>query len=206
MKVTISRDNGTMRSNSQRGAFPPCSGRWANPVRAKVSVLDDDQIRGRIARYFRRVPAIGEENGMFSHRVKEVMDRKKLVKAAPSMSVHKAAKLMAAKRVGALLVVEDKKLVGIFTERDALFRVTAQGLDPESTILAEVMTTSPRTIAPESLFGEALYIMSQQGFRHLPVIAEGMPVGIVSSRSALDPDLEEFVSEERRRKHLQEAP
>ncbi len=139
---------------------------------------------------------------MFSHKVKEVMDRKKLVKAAPSMSVHKAAKLMAAKRVGALLVVEEGKLVGIFTERDALFRVTAQGLDPESTILAEVMTTSPRTIKPESLFGEALYIMSQHGFRHLPVISEGMPVGIISSRSALDPELEEFASETARRKHF----
>jgi CBS domain-containing protein len=139
---------------------------------------------------------------MFSHKVSEIMDRRKLVKAAPSTTVHKAAKLMAARRVGAVLVIEDKKLVGIFTERDALFRVTAAGLDPEETILAEVMTTSPRTISPDALFGEACYIMWQQGFRHLPVIAGGLPVGIVSSRSAMDPELEEFASETARRKHF----
>lgn len=139
---------------------------------------------------------------MFSHKVKEVMDRKKLVTAAPSISVRKAAKLMAAKRVGAVLVVEDKKLIGIFTERDALFRVTATGLDPEATTIGEVMTRSPQTIPPDALFGHALYIMSQNGFRHLPVIEQGTPVGIVSTRSALDPDLEEFASETARRKHF----
>ena len=137
---------------------------------------------------------------MFSRRVKEVMDRTKLVKARPTMSVRKAAKVMAAKRVGALLVVEGKTLVGIFTERDSLFRVTAGGLDPDSTTLAQVMTPSPRTIAPDTLFGEALYIMWQAGFRHLPVVADRVPVGIVSSRSAMDPDLEEFACETARRK------
>jgi predicted transcriptional regulator len=51
-----------------------------------------------------------------------------------------------------------------------------------------------------------MLVMHEHGFRHLPVVDHGVPIGIVSSRSALDPDLEEFVSEERRRKHLQEAP
>lgn len=143
---------------------------------------------------------------MFSHKVKEVMDRKKLVKASPGTTVQKAAKLMATKGVGALLVVDEaKKLVGIFTERDALFRVTAPGLDPKATILAEVMSTAPRTISPEALFGEALYIMWQQGFRHLPVLEAGLPVGIISSRTAMDPDLEEFASETARRKHFMRA-
>jgi len=139
---------------------------------------------------------------MFSHRVKEVMDRKKLVKASPATTVRKAAKLMTTRHVGAVLVVEDGKLLGIFTERDALNRVIAAGLDPDRTRVSEVMTANPRTIAPETLFGEALYIMWQQGFRHLPVIADGTPVGIVSSRSAMDPELEEFASETARRKHF----
>jgi CBS domain-containing protein len=137
---------------------------------------------------------------MFSRRVKEVMDRKKLVKARAAMSVRRAAQLMAAKSVGAVLVVEDGTLVGIFTERDSLFRVTAAGLDPERTSLGQVMTPAPRTVAPDTLFGEALYLMWQAGFRHLPVIADGVPVGIVSSRSAMDPDLEEFACETARRK------
>jgi CBS domain-containing protein len=139
---------------------------------------------------------------MFSHRVKDVMDRKKLVKAAASTTVRKAAKLMAAKQVGAVLVVEENRLIGIFTERDALYRVIAQGLDPEVTTIGEVMTASPQTIAPNALFGHALYTMSQHRFRHLPVIEKGIPVGIVSSRSAMDPDLEEFACETARRKHF----
>jgi len=139
---------------------------------------------------------------MFSHKVKDVMDRKKLVKAPPSTSVLKAAKLMASKQCGAVLVVDDQKLIGIFTERDALYRVIAQGLDPDATTIGEVMTSSPRTIEPENSFGHALYTMSQNRFRHLPVIEKGVPVGIVSSRSAMDPDLEEFACETARRKHF----
>jgi CBS domain-containing protein len=139
---------------------------------------------------------------MFSHKVKDVMDRKKLVKAPASTTVHKAAKLMAAKQVGAVLVVDASHLIGIFTERDALYRVTAQGLDPEVTTIGEVMTASPHTISPDAFFGQALYTMSQHRFRHLPVIDKGNLVGIVSSRSAMDPELEEFACETARRKHF----
>lgn len=143
---------------------------------------------------------------MFSRRVKEVMERGKLVKTGPATSVRKAAKLMSTRRVGALLVVEGAKLVGIFTERDALFRVTAAGLDPDSTPVGQVMTPSPRTVAPDISLGEALYVMWQAGFRHLPVTADGAVVGIISSRSAMDPDLEEFACETARRKHFERAP
>jgi CBS domain-containing protein len=139
---------------------------------------------------------------MFSHKVREVMDRKKLVKAPPSTTVLKAAKLMASKQCGAVLVVQEQKLIGIFTERDALYRVIAQGLDPAATVIGDVMTTSPRTVDPDHSFGHALYTMSQNRFRHLPVIKDGVPIGIVSSRSAMDPELEEFASETARRKHF----
>jgi CBS domain-containing protein len=131
------------------------------------------------------------------------MERHKLLIAAPQTSVSEAAKLMADKQVGALLVVEAEKLVGIFTERDALFRVIASGRDPLSTPLVDVMTPNPKTVTPEKSFGHAMLVMHENGFRHMPVIEKGKPIGIVSARDALDPDMEEFVSEERRRKHLQ---
>jgi CBS domain-containing protein len=131
------------------------------------------------------------------------MERRKLLIAAPQTSVSEAARLMADKQVGALLVVEGEQLVGIFTERDALFRVIAPGRDPNSTPLADVMTPNPKTVAPEKSFGHAMLVMHENGFRHMPVIEDGKPIGIVSARDALDPDMEEFVSEERRRKHLQ---
>ena len=139
---------------------------------------------------------------MFSQRVKQVMERKKLLTAAADTTVSKAAKLMANKNVGAVMVVEDERLVGIFTERDAVFRVMAQGLDAQTTTLAEVMTNEPQTVDPEKSFGYALLMMHENGFRHVPVIEHGKPVGIVSARNALDPDMEEFVSETQRRKHL----
>ena len=139
---------------------------------------------------------------MYSHRVKEVMERRKFVKVAPGMTVMKAARLMAAKRVGAVLVIEDKRLVGIFTERDALFRVISEGLDAAVTPVADVMTRDPKTIGPGESFGFALLTMHDGGFRHLPVVEGGVPIGIVSTRSALDPDLEEFRSEQVRREHL----
>jgi CBS domain-containing protein len=141
---------------------------------------------------------------MFTTPVKELIDKRKLVLSEPSMTVRKAAEAMARRGVGAVLVVVEDKLVGIFTERDIVFRVVARGLDSTKTTLGEVMTRDPRTISPEKTYGVAMLLMHEHRFRHLPVVENGVPIGIVSSRSALDPDLEEFVFEERRRKHLQE--
>jgi CBS domain-containing protein len=140
---------------------------------------------------------------MFSLRVGEVMERGKLAKAAPGMSVARAARLMARKRVGAVLIVEGKRLSGIFTERDALFRVIAEGRDAAATRLVDVMTRDPKSIDPRESFGVALLAMHENGFRHLPVVEEGVAIGIVSMRSALDPDLEEFRSEQERHRHIQ---
>ncbi len=139
---------------------------------------------------------------MFSQRIKSVMDRNKVLTASPQTSVLDAATQMEHKQVSAVLVVEEDKLVGIFTERDAVFRVIARGLNVQTTPLGEVMTPSPVTVDPEKSFGYALLMMHENGFRHVPVVVDGKPIGIVSARSALDPDLEEFVSEEQRRRHI----
>ena len=141
---------------------------------------------------------------MFDQPVRQVMRRHKALKAPPETLVCKAAKLMARKDVGAIMVVDDERLVGIFTERDVVFRVVAQGLDPRTTRLADVMTPAPNTIDPDKPFGSAMLIMHEKGFRHLPIVRDGKVIGIVSSRSAMDPALEEFVSEVQRRKHYQE--
>jgi len=139
---------------------------------------------------------------MFSLPVREVMEQEKLLMAPPKTTVNKAAQLMAKRNVGAVMVVDEQRLVGIFTERDALFRVIARSLDPKTTQLADVMTIAPKTVAPDETFGYALLVMQEGGFRHLPVIDNDKLVGIVSARNALDPDLEEFVSESERRKKI----
>ncbi|MFA6444263.1 MAG: CBS domain-containing protein [Sterolibacterium sp.] len=141
---------------------------------------------------------------MFNQRIRSVMEPHKVLTAPPDTSVSKAAELMAKKNVGAVMVVENEHLIGIFTERDAVFRVIARGRDARTTLLSEVMTAAPQTVAPDKPFGYALLMMYENGFRHVPVIENGKPIGIVSSRNALDPDLEEFVSEAQRRKHIQE--
>jgi len=139
---------------------------------------------------------------MYGQRVKEVMDRRKLVTARASESVADVARVMQQRGVGAVVIVDHKHPIGIFTERDALFRVIAQGRDPVATRVGDVMTVNPKTIAPDDSLGAALIAMHDNGYRHLPVVREGELLGIISTRCALDPDLQEFRCEEVRRKHF----
>jgi CBS domain-containing protein len=142
---------------------------------------------------------------MFSTLIKSIMDPRRLILVPGTMTVREAAELMKTRRYGAVLITDGDELLGIFTERDAVFRVMAAGLDADTTQLADVMTKSPKTITPDKSFGHAMLLMHENGFRHVPVIDNGKLVGMVSSRNALDPDLEEFVFEERRRKRLLET-
>ena len=142
---------------------------------------------------------------MFTQSVKSIMNPAKLIPVPGTMSVREAAKLMKSKHYGAVLITEGDDLLGIFTERDALYRVIASGLDPDATQVSAVMTKEPTTITPEKTFGHAMLIMHEGKFRHLPVVDHGRLVGMVSSRNALDPDLEEFVFEAHRRKQLIET-
>jgi len=143
---------------------------------------------------------------MFDEPVRNVMQASKFLKAAPETLISKAAELMADKNVGAIMVVESGRLVGIFTERDLVSRVVARGLDARATRLADVMTRAPLTVDSHKPFGYALLLMQQNGFRHLPVVQNGKLIGIVSSRSAMDPELEEFTFEANRRKLFDKIP
>jgi CBS domain-containing protein len=139
---------------------------------------------------------------MFSQLVERVMALENLLTAGPDTSAAEAAQRMVSQQVGAMLVVDQGRLLGIFTERDALVKLIAQGRDPRATRLADVMTPAPMTVSPGTTYGHALSLMHKHRLRHLPVVADGKPVGIVSARDALDPEMEEFVSEARRREGL----
>ncbi len=138
---------------------------------------------------------------MFSLKVRDVMELRPLT-APPGASVGKAVKMMARDKTGAVMVVDNGRLSGIFTERDAVFRVMAADRDAGTTRLAEVMTADPKTVDPDKSFGYAMLLMFENGFRHVPVVENGKLIGIVSARNALDPDLEEFVVESQRRKQI----
>lgn len=111
------------------------------------------------------------------------------ISATQDTTVVEAARTMKEANIGALLVLDSSRLIGIFTERDALFRVLAAGRDPITTRLADVMTAQPQTIGPDEPFVHALRIMYESKFRHLPVVEFGRPLGMVSVRDALDDDL-----------------
>jgi len=137
--------------------------------------------------------------------IRSVIAKQRILTATAEIMVTDAARLMKKKSVGAVMVVKDNgRLAGIFTERDAVFRVLAEGRDPKTTRLSDVMTPQPQTITPEKPFGHALLMMYESGFRHVPVVEDGKPVGMVSARDVLGPELQEFESELQRRTRIGE--
>jgi CBS domain-containing protein len=134
--------------------------------------------------------------------VRSIIEDQRPVTADASMTVAAASRLMKSRRIGAILVIDDGRLAGIFTERDALFRVIAEGRSPDTTKLGEVMTVNPRTISPDRPFGHALHLMYEGEFRHVPVVENGRPLGMVSARDALGPDLKQFISDLDKRTHI----
>ena len=109
-----------------------------------------------------------------------VRDQQPLI-LPPGASVIEAARRMRQRRVGAVLVAEEgARLIGIFTGRDAVDRVLAEGKDPAATRLAEVMTADPETMSPAHTAIEALRLMQDRRCRHLPVVDQARVVGIVS--------------------------
>jgi CBS domain-containing protein len=99
----------------------------------------------------------------------------------PDVSVTECVKRMNELRIGAMLIMEDDQLVGIFTERDAMTRVLGAGLDPRDTIVSTVMTTTPVCVSPSTSVEEAMSIVSSRRIRHLPVVENDRVLGVVSS-------------------------
>jgi CBS domain-containing protein len=144
------------------------------------------------------------ETPMPQRAIRTVVANQKILTAPAGTSVTEAARLMKQSRVGAIMVVEMRRLVGIFTERDALLRVLAEDLDPHTTTLRDVMTADPQTIEPDRPFAHALHMMFEGGFRHVPVVERGKPLGMVSARDALALEAEEFEAALQRREHIRE--
>ena len=142
---------------------------------------------------------------MSQRTIRLIIEGQEPVTAPAAMTVSEAARLMRARRVGAIMVVEEGALAGIFTERDALIRVLAEERDVQTTRLADVMTRNPKTIHPDRSFAEALQMMYGGSFRHVPVVEDGRPVGMVSARDALGPELEAFVYEMLRQEQVNEV-
>jgi CBS domain-containing protein len=105
-------------------------------------------------------------------------------------TVYRAIRLMAGRRIGCVLVVEQGIVIGIFTERDYIMRVEVEGRAAKETLLREVMTDQMYTVTTSTSIEHCLALMIRYRFRHLPVVDEGQLMGIISMRDAVAATLE----------------
>ncbi|MSO85289.1 MAG: CBS domain-containing protein [Rhodospirillales bacterium] len=143
---------------------------------------------------------------MPKRQIKDIVAGQQLMTVRPEETVRDAARKMVARNIAAVLVTSaDGRPLGIFTERDMLRRVVADGLDPDQTPVTKVMTAKPLTVALDSSVIEAMRTMQERHVRHLPVTADGRAVGIVSIRDFLGGEVDEVRREQESRERLWEA-
>jgi CBS domain-containing protein len=122
-------------------------------------------------------------------RISELIKDQVTYQAELGHTVLETVRAMVEREIGAVPVVHNNRLVGIFSERDLMKRVVAEARDPRSTCMAEVMTDDPLTISMNEDIDNCVTLMRRHNFRHLPVCYEGQLVGMVSLRDILLHDL-----------------
>jgi CBS domain-containing protein len=123
---------------------------------------------------------------MAERTVFQSLTHKQVVRVGPDATIHEAACEMTRASCGSVLVMEPPdRLLGILTERDLMTRVLAKALDPAKTAVRTVMTSKPVCVPPEMKVSEAVVIMLDRGFRHLPVVRGDRVLGVFSARDAL---------------------
>ena len=128
-------------------------------------------------------------------------------RADESQSVLEVAQAMVARNIGAVPILRDGLLVGIFSERDIMKRVVAEGLDPRSTRVDQVMTEEPLTVSPGESVENCMFLMRRHGFRHLPICDGKRLLAVISLRDLLLHDLTEKDHEVRMmRAYIQASP
>ena len=114
--------------------------------------------------------------------VPDIINEQEVASMPGNTSIREVGRYMVDHGVGSILIMEDGELKGIFTERDVMTRVLDKGLDADTTAIGKVMTAAPRTVDPSLTILEALAIMAEGGYRHLPVVVDGDLVAIISIR------------------------
>jgi len=126
--------------------------------------------------------------------VKDILNSKRDAETyciEPGILVWDAIKLMTEKSVGALLVTQNDKLIGIVSERDYLRKVALMGRSSQTTAVKDIMTPDPITVTPDEGIALCMEFMTEKRIRHLPVVADGKLFGMLSIRDVLESTMEE---------------
>jgi CBS domain-containing protein len=130
--------------------------------------------------------------------LRDLIKDRKVYSINAGSTVLEAARFMMEHNIGALPVLRDGELAGIFSERDIMNRVVAVGRTPGTTAVSEVMTPNPRAVPVDETVEECLFIMREFGFRHLPIVEGRELKGLVSLRDILMRRAAEVESDARR--------
>jgi len=124
---------------------------------------------------------------MTERTVFQSISQRHVVNVAPGATVYSAACVMTRANCGSVLIIDaSNTLLGIVTERDLMTRVLAKSLDPAKTTVAEIMTRNPDCVVPETKVADAVLLMIERGFRHLPIVTENKKIlGVFSVRDAM---------------------
>ena len=129
------------------------------------------------------------------HTLRQVIQRLHVIHAAPSATVFEVAELMSEARIGCIPVLENGRLVGVFSERDLMTRVVVEGRDPRATLVRAVMTPDVVTATLDDRVERCVDKMRSCGCRHLPVVADGRVIAMISMRDLMRDEIEEQVEE-----------
>jgi signal-transduction protein with cAMP-binding, CBS, and nucleotidyltransferase domain len=129
---------------------------------------------------------------MTERTVFQSISQRHVVSVNPSASVFTAASVMTRANCGSVLIIDTSgTLLGIVTERDLMTRVLAKSMDPVTTTVADIMTRNPQCVIPETKVTDAVLMMIERGFRHLPIVTQGKKIlGVFSVRDALPHELQ----------------
>jgi CBS domain-containing protein len=133
---------------------------------------------------------------MSERTIFQAMSRRHVLSVAPTATVHDAACVMTRANCGSVLVIDSttSHMLGIVTERDMMTRVVAKALDLQTPV-SKIMTPNPQCVKPELKVADAVLIMIERGFRHLPVVADnGKILGVFSVRDAMPREVNTAVS------------
>ncbi len=127
--------------------------------------------------------------------LREFDDGASLITVSGDVTVEDAAKTMAQARIGAVLIIDNERVAGIFTERDIMNKIVAGGRDAKTTPVSEVMTADVRAVKVDDDAIDCLETMADGRFRHLPVVdGDGRPIGMLSQRDFVATTLPQALS------------